>query len=96
MREFAEEIYDTMAGNTADAFRYPGVENLFAPGSFCEEKYAEMLRAYWQLCDRLGVEEDPDGETMINSLLEIQRELAIAMFLQGWQFGQASSEKLHK
>lgn len=89
MEKFAEAVYDTMYGQLLPAFQVPGVENIFEEGMPCHEDYRDMLDAYERLRQRLGVRsEDDDCEVMINSLLDIQRRMSIAMFLKGYEFGQ--------
>ena len=79
-----EDVYYTLIGEMEDAFCVPGVENLFFEGSECEIAYDEMLAAYRRLRGRLGVsDEDADVETIINSLLKIQRLVATKMFEYG-------------
>ena len=83
MTEF-EQIYGTLLGELLPEYAVPGIEDAFAPGSFCDKKYAEMRDAYQRLCLRLGVrEEDPDLEIMVNSLTDIQHHIAGEMFRLG-------------
>lgn len=85
MDQFVESVYDTLQGSLLTPV--PGVEDLFAAGKPCARWYREMLAAYGRLCDRLGVpDEDPDIETIINSLLSIQRELCGKMYEYGTKF----------
>ena len=82
-----ESIYLTLIGQMEEAFCVAGVENLFEEGSECERAYSEMLEAYACLRNRLGVEnEDADVEMIINSLLKIERLVAIKMFEYGMNF----------
>ena len=82
-----QDIYFTLIGVMKEEFRVPGVENLFAEGSDCFCWYGEMLDAYAHLCDRLGVEdEDEDVETIISSLMCIEREVGRKMFVYGMKF----------
>lgn len=77
--DFAELVYESLIGELVDPVRY--VPNAFAPGTFCEARYREMLDAYERLRDRLGVvDEDEDVEIIIDSLLAIQRKLCVEMF----------------
>ena len=78
-----EHIYETLLGERLDPF--PGVENAFAPGSRCAACYKEIYEANQRLCDRLGVEEDPDVEAIIDKFFEITRELSLKMFQYGQQ-----------
>ena len=82
---FAEYVYDSLQGNLV--FPVPGVENAFAPGSQCEQDYAEILEAYGRLCKRLGQqEEDPDVEIIINHFFAIQKSLCLKMYAYGAKF----------
>ena len=75
----AELVYESLIGELIDPIE--DVPNAFAPESYCEGQYQQMLEAYARLRARLGeVDEDPDVEIMIDSLLEIQRCLCIEMF----------------
>lgn len=77
--KIAELVYESLIGELVDPIR--DVPNAFEPGSFCEAQYREMLEAYERLRERLGVvDEDADVETIIESLLSIQRELCLEMF----------------
>ena len=40
-------------------------------GSYCSELYEEVYRGKVSLCNRLGVQEDSDIETVISNLLLI-------------------------
>ncbi len=82
-----EDIYYTLIGTMQEKFRVPGVENLFAEGSYCMNSYGEMLAAYERLCNRLGVvDEDEDVEIIIDSLITIERKVSIKMFEYGMKF----------
>lgn len=79
-----EDVYQTLIGVMVEGYCIPGIENLFTEGSECESAYDEMLEAYGRLRDRLGiVDEDADVEIIINSLLKIQRLVAVKMFEYG-------------
>lgn len=81
----SEWIYYTMMGEMEIPF--PGVEDEFAEGRTCGNLYGEVFNANMSLCDRLGAEEDPDVETIINDFLTINRELCLKMFEYGKRFG---------
>lgn len=79
-----ENIYNTLIGVINEEYCVPGVENLFAEGGECDRAYEQMLEAYARLRDRLGVaDEDADAEAIIDSLLKIQRLIAVKMFEYG-------------
>ena len=80
----AEDVYYTLLGETIDDCKVPGVENLFFPGSVCDQNYNRMLCAYEHLCQRLNQEgEDADIETIVSCLLENQRIIALKMYEYG-------------
>ena len=81
-----EMIYETMMGNICTEYQVPGVNVVFYDGSYCDKKYAEVADAYVRICDRLGVvDEDPDVETIINALNDIQDYVCRQMFFLGVQ-----------
>ena len=77
--DIVEQVYLSLTGELIDPIRY--VPNAFEQGSYCAERYQEMLDAYERLRERLGVtDEDEDVEIIIDSLLAIQRKLCREMF----------------
>lgn len=81
------QVYDSLTRRVAEKYRIPGVEDAFAPGAYCWERYGDMLNAYARLCDRLGVEdEDEDVEVIINALMDIQDDLCYKMYRYGAMF----------
>lgn len=85
--DYIDEIYAAVQGLLTEDTLFPWVQNAFTPGSPCEKAYSHMQDAYARLCKRLGVaDEDPDVEVVIDSLLEIQRELCREMFLCGRKY----------
>ncbi len=82
-QEYVEWILESVMGELLPEYHCPQAENLFEEGKECERLYANAIEAYWRLCDRLGVEEDPDGEIMIDSLLAIVRNVGCQMFQYG-------------
>ena len=82
-----ENIYYTLIGTMQEPFRVPGVENLFAEGGECMNRYSEMLGAYERLCNRLGViDEDEDVEIIIDALMNIERKVSMKMFEYGMKY----------
>ena len=79
-----EHIYETLLGERLDPC--PGIANAFAPGAPCALLYEEIYQASLRLCHRLGTEEDPDVEKILDSFFAITRELSLAMFQYGQQF----------
>ena len=78
-----EYIYESMIGELVEPC--PEIENAFAPGQRCAALYEEIFQANMRLCQRLGVEEDPDVECIINNFFTINRELCIRMYQYGIQ-----------
>lgn len=88
-REIAQRVYETLAIGVLPQYRMPGVSFAFEEGSFCMQRYGDMLAAYGRLCQRLGViDTDDDVEVIISALLDIQDELCIQMFLYGAEFSE--------
>ena len=87
-QRMVDRIYDTVTGMNTLSGPMDGVENLFAPGSACDQLYSRVLDAYGRLCCRLGTEEeDPDVEVIINSLMAIERKIAYTMYEYGAKYG---------
>lgn len=83
--EFAEAVYFSLIGELIEPV--PDVRNAFGAGEPCAEHYAQAQEAYERLRKRLGVvDEDGDVETMIDSLLMIQKDLCVEMFELGRRF----------
>ena len=82
-QEQMEDIYATLIGVQAEQFRVPGVENAFAPGTYCDQRYADLIRHRQRLWDRLGCEDDEDLEEILCAMESIQRELCFKMFEYG-------------
>ena len=84
-----DRVYDTVKGVGDRDEWVEGVENLFLPGSACENDYFEMLDAYERLCDRLGVQdEDEDVEIIIRSFLNMEHRIGYAMYECGARFAK--------
>ncbi len=83
--KFEEYVYESLQGTLVNP--HPEVKNLFKEGMPCDQWYSDMLDAYQRLCVRLGVSnEDDDVEIIVNSLLNIQREMAFHMYYYGAKF----------
>lgn len=79
-------VYNTMTGFLAEWARLPGVENAFAPGSRCEQLYAQMHDA---LTTRFDPDDDDDApvlEGILNDMEAIQKDLCFRMFRLGMRF----------
>ena len=74
-------IYETMLGEQIDPL--PGIPNAFADGGKCARLYSEIYEAVQRLSDRLGAEEDPDVEVILNNFWDINRELCLRMYRYG-------------
>lgn len=74
----AEKIYLSMLGELVQPL--PGVPNAFAPGQLCSRLYAEIYKCKCRLLDRLGEDENPDLECIIDNFFEINRELCLQMY----------------
>ena len=88
MEKFAEDVFDAMMGFLIPAARVPGVENIFEQGSPAYLKFEEIYLACERICQRSGVEEDPECEIIKNSLLELEKIIGVSMFKKGYEFGQ--------
>ena len=90
MREnFSKRVYNTLNGYYLPAYRVPGVENAFATGELCAERYGQALDAYQRIFTRLGVEEvDYDVEVIFNAFLDISEILGLKMYHYGALFGE--------
>ena len=88
--KIANKVYDLLTGEEVPVAGLPVVENMFADGRTCEELYTAVYEANLRLCERLGMQEDPDVELIINSLLHISRLVGLKMFQYGvkYQSGQ--------
>lgn len=85
-----ELIYDLMDG-VFDLTRFSPPEskmvaNEFEEGLPCAEAYKEVYASNRRICRRLGVDEDPDVENIINQMREICRIMAMKMFDYGEYF----------
>lgn len=81
-----EDVYLTLLGVMGAAYRVPGVENAFAPGSYCERRYGDMTRHRERLWERLNSPDDEDVEQILTAMESIQRELCRKMFEYGRRF----------
>lgn len=92
-----KQVLDSLLGNLIPECCLSWVENIFVPGHPCYAAYHEMHEAYDRLRDRLGaVDEDPDAEIMINSLLEYSDIIALKMFEYGRIYERQQSSQSQK
>lgn len=82
-----ETIYDIMNGSfdleDVPVPEFAFVDDEFAAGKPCAELYKQIYHANLRLCKRLGVQEDPDVETIINCSMEITKICSMKMFDYG-------------
>lgn len=80
-------IYELMIGlYDLEKVQFPEsklVENEYEDGKPCSELYSRVYDANVRLCERLGVEEDEDVETIINCMNDIAHILAMKMYDYG-------------
>lgn len=91
-KEFKQLIYDLMNGSL-DLSNYPVkeskfVENEFAQGKYCDKAYEQIYEANRRLCQRLGVQEDKDVETIIRNFFGITEYLSMKMYDYGVFFNE--------
>ena len=65
------------------------IQNEFEEGKPCSEAYKRVYAANRRLCERLGVDEDPDVEMIIDSMFEITRTVGEKMFEYGAVYERA-------
>lgn len=83
-----EDVYYTLLGQMVKGYEVEGVENAFAPGSRCEQLYAQVFHANQRISARLkAYDEDPDVTIIINNLLDIEFILCYKMYLLGAKMG---------
>lgn len=85
--KLVENVYEAVCGEYADEADYViqnvKIENEFEEGKPCSEAYKQVYAANRRLCERLGVDEDPDVEMIIDSMFEITRTVGEKMFEYG-------------
>ena len=85
--ELVENVYEAVLGAYADEADYViqnvRIQNEFEEGRPCGEAYKRVYEANRRLCERLGVDEDPDVETIIHSMFAIMRTVGEKMFEYG-------------
>lgn len=85
-----QRIYELMLGswNLEDYPIEEGqyVENEFMEGKFCEQAYAGIYDANRRICQKLGVEDDPDVELIIGNCFGIMNHMCMKMFDYGALF----------
>ena len=90
--KIVENVYEAVCGEYADEADYViqnvRIENEFEEGKPCSEAYKRVYESNRRLCERLGVDEDPDVESIINYMFDITRTVAEKMFAYGAALGE--------
>ena len=85
--KLVENVYEAVCGEYADEADYViqnvRIQNEFEEGKNCCEAYKQVYEANRRLCERLGVDEDPDVEMIIDSMFAITRTVGEKMFEYG-------------
>ena len=90
--KLVENVYEAVLGVYADEGDYViqnvRIQNEFEEGKPCREAYKRVYESNRRLCERLGVDEDPDVESIINYMFDITRTVAEKMFAYGAALGE--------
>lgn len=88
--KLVENVYEAVLGAYADEADYViqnvQIKNEFVEGQPSSEAYKRVYEANRRLCERLGVDEDPDVEMIIDGMFEITRIVGEKMFQYGAAF----------
>lgn len=84
---YIDIVYDLVTGSRIPQASDPEVENLFAVGRECEQLYNEVYSANLRLCEQLNVEEHPDVEILVDSMLRICALIGKRMYRYGQEYG---------
>lgn len=91
--KLVENVYEAVCGEYADEADYViqnvRIQNEFEEGKTCSEAYKRVYEAKRRLCERLGVDEDPDVERIIDSMFTITRVVGEKMFEYGAELSVA-------
>ena len=91
--KLVENVYEAVCGEYADEADYViqnvRIQNEFEEGKTCSEAYKRVYEANRRLCERLGVDEDPDVEMIIDSMFTITRVVGEKMFEYGAELSVA-------
>lgn len=82
-KEDFEDIYCSLKGVLIPEYTIPWVENAFAHGGICEQRYGKMRDAYERVCNRLGVDvddEDDDLNDIVYAMGDIQRQMCECLY----------------
>ena len=86
--KIAEMIYNRLLGHTLLEIQAYDVDDLFEEGGRCDGLYQEIYEANLRLCQRLGVEEDRDVQTIIDAFWEITKLVGEKMYHHGLLAGK--------
>ena len=90
--KLVENVYEAVCGEYVDETDYViqnvRIQNEFEEGRPCREAYKRVYESNRRLCERLGVDEDPDVESIINYMFDITRTVAEKMFAYGAALGE--------
>ena len=82
-----ENVYEAVLGVYADEGDYViqnvRIQNECEEGKPCSKAYTRVYESNRRLCERLGVDEDPDVEMIIDSMFAITRAVGEKMFEYG-------------
>ena len=85
--KLVENVYEAVCGEYADEADYViqnvRIQNEFEEEKPCSEAYKRVYEANRRLCERLGVDEDPDVEMIIDGMFAITRTVGEKMFEYG-------------
>ena len=84
----AEKVYESLCGLLKEEYRLKEVEDLFAAGSPCDRYYTAMAEACGRLNARLGVDEDPDVEQIIQAWMLMMETVGLRMYHYGVKIGR--------
>ncbi len=76
-------VYESMLGLLEPEYRLPWAADIFQPGLPCHEEYSRMMLAHQRLCEKMQVQDDPDLEIIVQSLLKYAEILSLEMFKAG-------------
>ena len=82
--DFKEQVYDSIIGALIEPI--PDVENLFEKGKPYYVSYGRVYDACQRLYERLENFEDIDVEIIVDSMFDMQREVALKMYDYGAKF----------
>lgn len=81
--KIAQAVYDRLLGHLALQTGGFEVEDLFADGALGDQLYEQIYEANLHLCQKLGVEEDEDLQSIIDHFWDITALVGEKMFQYG-------------